>query len=93
MQVACLLEEMLSRLVGMDEYPRLRESLDYKHLIAPEWLAAPEHLGSPERRPRSAQALSSDLPTTCPQTQPVDREPRPQRLSSPTEVVLTALTI
>jgi hypothetical protein len=58
--LACLLEDVLSRLLGLDEFPRGRESLDYKHLVTPQWLAAP---GAPARiaylmrRPDGRKAL------------------------------------
>jgi hypothetical protein len=44
--LACLLEDLLCRLVGELEYPRGRESLDYRRLVTPEWLKAP---GAPAR--------------------------------------------
>jgi hypothetical protein len=44
--LACLLEDALSRLMGLPRFPRGRESLDYRRLITAEWLAAP---GAPAR--------------------------------------------
>jgi hypothetical protein len=44
--LACLVEGVLSRLLGMEKFPRGRETLDYKYLVTPEWLEAP---GAPAR--------------------------------------------
>ncbi len=44
--LACLLEDVLSRQLGLAPFPRGRESLDHRRLITPAWLAAP---GAPAR--------------------------------------------
>jgi hypothetical protein len=44
--MACVLEDLLSRLLDMAPFPRGRQSLDCKYLVKPSWLAAP---GAPAR--------------------------------------------
>jgi hypothetical protein len=39
--LACLLEGLLSRLVGLEPFNRGRHSLDPTYLVTPDWLAAP----------------------------------------------------